>query len=75
MRKYGIPKSTLLGILMDSERLLYVFSNVDIMPQHKRMRTVVHKGILLTWIQRIRSLNLPANGVVLHTKAEDVCVQ
>lgn len=55
VRKFKIPKSTLSGILKDSETLPSALNNGDFLARCKRMQMVVHKdmeNVLLTWIQR-----------------------
>ncbi|XP_064475752.1 tigger transposable element-derived protein 4-like [Ornithodoros turicata] len=74
-KKFGIAKSTLSGILKDTSRILETFNSGEFGPKLKRMRTAAHKDVedvLVAWIQRARSANLPVNGVVVRAKAEEI---
>ncbi|XP_037555333.1 tigger transposable element-derived protein 4 [Dermacentor silvarum] len=77
-RKYGIAKSTLAGIIKNEARVTAAFNDGEFAPKRKKMRTAANKGledVLLAWIQRARSANLPVNGVVLKAKAEEVALR
>ncbi|XP_064488392.1 tigger transposable element-derived protein 4-like [Ornithodoros turicata] len=77
-KKFGIPKSTLSGIVKDKTRILESFNNGGFGPKRKRMRTAAHRDledVLVTWIQRARSANLPVNGPVLRAKGEEIATR
>ncbi|KAH7966389.1 hypothetical protein HPB49_015915 [Dermacentor silvarum] len=77
-RKYGIAKSTLAGIIKNEARVTAAFNDGEFAPKRKKMRTAANKGledVLLAWIQRARSANLPVNGVVLKAKGEEVALR
>nr|XP_037286028.1 tigger transposable element-derived protein 4-like [Rhipicephalus microplus] len=66
------------GIVKKSARVTVALSDGDFAPKRKKMRTAAHKGledVLLAWIQRARSVNLPVNGVVLKAKAEEIALR
>ncbi|KAH7997483.1 hypothetical protein HPB51_026406 [Rhipicephalus microplus] len=75
-RKFGIAKSTLTGLVKDSARVTAALSDGDFAPKRKKMRTAAHKGledVLLAWIQRARSMNLPVNGCSSEGKSGGNC--
>lgn len=79
VRKFGIAKHMLLGIVKDSKghgthsetQTEDIFNGGDLTPKQRRIHTAAYKGweaVLLAWIQQARSTNLPMNRVVLHAK-------
>ncbi|KAH8025962.1 hypothetical protein HPB51_014295 [Rhipicephalus microplus] len=76
--KFGIAKSTLMGIVKDCAQVTAALSDGGFAPKRKKMRTAAHKDledVLLAWIQRARSVNLPVNGVVLKAKEEEIALR
>lgn len=73
-REYGIPRSTLSGILKHKDRYRKLFFECQINSDRQRDRTATCDFVdtaLLKWFTMLRSANVPVNGTLIIAKAEE----
>lgn len=74
-KSYGIPKSTLSGILSNKEKIISEFQSSTSSPKRKRHRSGKHDDVdsaLFQWFQGARQDNVPISGLILQKKADDM---
>jgi transposase-like protein/uncharacterized membrane protein len=76
-REYGIPRSTLSGIIKHKDHYRKLFCESQINNNRQRARTAACDFIdtaLLKWFTVLRSANVPVNGPLMMAKAEEFAV-
>ncbi|XP_044577556.1 tigger transposable element-derived protein 6-like [Cotesia glomerata] len=76
-KDFVIPKSTLSTILSNKEKLFQAIAAGSVTPTQKtkRIRLAKHENLesqLLTWLNSVRSANLPVSGPIIQEKGEKI---
>ncbi|NXY89214.1 TIGD4 protein, partial [Alcedo cyanopectus] len=72
--KYGIKKNSLSSIMKNKDKVVEALESLRFDPKRKRLRTAFYSDLeeaLVKWCRTAQCLQVPVNGPVLRSKAND----